>query len=118
MTLPGLTRRQIERLAAIEVAREIRNPDTVLLDVREAWERSVFGTIPRAIHIPRGDIASQPAALDGISPRARIIIYCDSGKRALAAADQLRRLGYLRVARLDGGLEAWRRAGHPVEWIG
>ena len=120
MTLAALTRRQVERLAANEVARELRNTDTVILDVRESWERSVFGTIPRAIHIPREELATagQPEVLAGISPRARIITYCDTGERALAAADQLRRLGYLWVARLEGGLEAWRRAGHPVEWIG
>jgi rhodanese-related sulfurtransferase len=120
MTLPTLTRRQVERLAANEVAREIRNPATILIDVREPWERSVFGTIPRAIHIPPDEIATagHPEVLTGISHRARIITYCDTGERALAVADQLRQLGYLRIARLDGGLEAWRRAGHPVEWIG
>jgi rhodanese-related sulfurtransferase len=121
VSLAALTRKQVERLAPNDVAREVRNPDTILIDVRETWERSVFGTIPRAIHMPGGEIAAaagQPAPLAGISPLARIITYCDSGARALAAADQLRRLGYLKVARLDGGLDAWRRAGHPVEWNG
>jgi rhodanese-related sulfurtransferase len=30
------------------------------------------------------------------------------------AADTLNRMGYGRVAYLDGGLRAWREAGQPV----
>jgi rhodanese-related sulfurtransferase len=47
-------------------------------------------------------------------PRRRTIVYCDTGARSALAARLLRQLGYADAAHLDGGIEAWMWAGHPV----
>jgi rhodanese-related sulfurtransferase len=45
----------------------------------------------------------------------RIILHCASGGRSALGADLLREMGYANVAHLDGGLTAWKAAGHPIE---
>ena len=122
MSTVAMARKRVERVSIPQAARELTDGDAILVDVREPWERAVFGVIPRGIHIPRGAIEpvadpASPLRRADISPLARIILYCDSGDRSLHAAEAMRRMGYLHVARLDGGLMAWQRAGHPVEYL-
>ncbi|MDY5969231.1 MAG: rhodanese-like domain-containing protein [Bacteroidales bacterium] len=43
-----------------------------------------------------------------------VAVYCRSGNRSAAAAQQLHREGF-RVADMQGGIMAWQKAGKPVE---
>lgn len=64
---------------------------------------------------PSRQFASRMAAL-GVARNDRIVLYDDSPQRTAARAWWLFRLfGAERVAILDGGLAAWRAAGHDVE---
>ena len=45
----------------------------------------------------------------------RLILYCSTGERSAMAAATLRSMGYRDVRVLDGGIEAWKREGLPVE---
>jgi rhodanese-related sulfurtransferase len=85
-----------------------------LLDVREPDEFAA-GHIPGAIHIARGLLEfklSSSAELD--SRDKKIVLYCKSGGRAALAACTLLEMGYLHVASIAGGLDAWAAAGKPV----
>ncbi|MCZ7538689.1 MAG: rhodanese-like domain-containing protein [Anaerolineae bacterium] len=42
-------------------------------------------------------------------------MICNSGNRSRVAAEALIRLGYSQVYNVDGGIQAWRKAGLPVE---
>jgi rhodanese-related sulfurtransferase len=87
--------------------------DLVLLDVRE---RDAFdaGHLPGARHIPRGQLELRvDHALP--DPTLRILTYCQFGKISTLAAATLRIMGYTRVVALDGGMDAWVKAGYPVE---
>jgi rhodanese-related sulfurtransferase len=44
-----------------------------------------------------------------------IIVMCDEGYQSSLAAANLKRLGFDRATDLDGGFQAWRAAGLPVE---
>jgi rhodanese-related sulfurtransferase len=44
-----------------------------------------------------------------------LFVYCASGKRSAKAAQILRDKGYKNVYELDGGLNAWKEAGLPVD---
>jgi glyoxylase-like metal-dependent hydrolase (beta-lactamase superfamily II)/rhodanese-related sulfurtransferase len=90
-----------------------RANDIVILDVREK-EAFTAGHIPGAIHIPRGqlELRVNEALPD---PTARILTVCEFGKISTLAAATLRELGFIRAAALDGGMKAWKDAGHPVE---
>lgn len=84
-----------------------------LVDVREEGEWA-DGHLPGAVHLGRGvlerDIEEAIPDLD-----AEIVLYCGGGYRSALAADNLRRMGYRRVASMDGGIRAWRDAGLPTE---
>jgi glyoxylase-like metal-dependent hydrolase (beta-lactamase superfamily II) len=87
--------------------------DLVILDLREkdAFET---GRVPGARHLPRGQLELR-VNTELPDPTARILTYCEFGKISTLAAATLRDLGFLRTAALDGGMKAWREAGHPIE---
>ena len=86
--------------------------DLVLLDVRD---REAFraGHLLGARNIPRGELELR-ADRELPDPTARIVTYCQFGKVSTLAAHTLRTMGYARAVALDGGLDAWVSAGHPV----
>jgi rhodanese-related sulfurtransferase len=49
------------------------------------------------------------------SPATPVAVTCADGVNAALAAATLRDLGYERVTALIGGMDAWTRAGLPVE---
>ena len=84
----------------------------VFLDVREADEVAT-GTVPGAIALPRGRIEGRAHdVLPGLD--LEIVTVCEKGNRSALAADVLRVMGFTDVASLEGDIEAWRAAGHPV----
>ncbi|MBU6433008.1 MAG: sulfurtransferase [Nitrospirae bacterium] len=44
-----------------------------------------------------------------------ILLYCGGGYRSVLAADALQQMGYTSVVSMEGGIEAWRDAGYPME---
>jgi adenylyltransferase/sulfurtransferase len=80
-----------------EAARTFR-----LIDVRTPEEFAVRPTTAR--HVPMAALLADPAAL---TENAQYLLVCASGKRSLAAARELRKLG-LSVRSLAGGLQGLR----------
>lgn len=111
---------RIENLDVEAVERELVDGSAVLVDVREAEELDANGRIPGAVHMPRGMLEfyadpTSPYHREPLDPSKRVILHCASGGRSALAADALRQMGYARVAHLDGGINAWKEAGKPVE---
>jgi rhodanese-related sulfurtransferase len=46
---------------------------------------------------------------------AEIVLYCGGGFRSALAADNLRRMGYMRVLSMAGGWRDWVAAGGPTD---
>lgn len=94
-------------------ARLARGDEFHLVDVREEGEWA-GGHLPGAVHLGRGVLERD---IEGAIPDldAEIVLYCGGGYRSALAADNLRRMGYTRVASMDGGIRAWRDAGLPTE---
>jgi len=84
-----------------------------LLDVREQDEIA-SGTLPGAVHIPRGLLENHVGELFPDRTRA-ICVYCSSGKRSALAGDVMLRMGYESVTCLAGGIERWSHLGLPLE---
>ncbi len=84
-------------------------PGAILLDVRTPDEYS-SGYIPGAINIDWNSDAfdRQTAGLDKSKP---LFVYCHSGRRSAAAAEQLRKEGFGPVYELRGGIVQWRKEG-------
>jgi molybdopterin/thiamine biosynthesis adenylyltransferase/rhodanese-related sulfurtransferase len=83
--------------------------DHLFLDVREPDEFEQ-GAVPRALHIPRGQLESQVEGrvLDHDTP---IVVYCAGGTRSAFAAKTLTDLGYTDVVSMAGGFNKWKDEG-------
>lgn len=75
----------------------------LLLDVRQPEEYQA-GHIPGAMLIPLGELEARQGELDR---DRRIIAYCRSGHRSMAAAIALCGLGFEGLYHLDGGILDW-----------
>lgn len=97
-------------LPVIDVARawQLIAEGAVLVDIREADERA-REHIPGAQHAPLSTLQSVQA------PGAKAVIFhCRSGARTGANAAPLGEAAGCEAYLLEGGLEAWKRAGLPV----
>lgn len=83
----------------------------VLLDVREPDEYA-HGHVPGALNLPQADLASRLGDL----PRDQsLFVICQGGYRSRRAAQFLRQSGFVDVASVKGGTQAWDEAGLPIE---
>lgn len=105
MTRPAV---EVEPVDALERMRR----GAVLIDVRDVQELAT-GAAQGSVHASRCELA---ARIDALVPdrASHVMLICESGRRSLAAADELRALGYANVSSVAGGLAQWRRAGLPV----
>ena len=113
-------KQRVENLTVDQVSQELERGEALVVDLREPEERTQQGVIPGAVFAPRGMLEfwadpTSPYHRAEFDPNRRIILHCASGGRSALAADMLRELGYTNVAHLDGGLKAWKEAGHAVE---
>jgi rhodanese-related sulfurtransferase len=95
----------VRQLSPSELAQRLREaPEgTVLLDVREPWEREIAAIAP-SLHIPMNEVPQRTGEL----PRDRsIVVYCHSGARSLLVAAFLEGQGFPAVTNLDGGIDRW-----------
>ncbi len=113
-------KQRVENLTVDQVAAELEQGEALLVDLREPGERAEHGAIPGAVAAPRGmlEFWADPTSAyhrAEFDPARRVILHCASGGRSALAADTLQQMGYANVAHLDGGLNAWKAAGRPVE---
>jgi rhodanese-related sulfurtransferase len=103
----------IPTIGVTETAQRVNGPDAqrpLLVDVRETDER-IAARVDGAVHVPMSSFATRYTEL----PRDRaILVMCASGARSGAATAFLLRNGWADVSNVDGGINAWQRAGLPV----
>ena len=108
----------VRTLAPEEAVKLARDPNTVLVDVRESAEVQKSGTISGAVHAPRGflEFMADPASprhLSELLPGRQLVLFCGSGQRSALAARTLKEMGYPNVAHVAGGFGALTQAGGP-----
>ena len=89
-------------------ARRLLDQGAVLVDIREADERA-RERVPGARHNPLSRLAS----VDAPAGKA-VIFHCHSGARTAANAARLAAAASCDAYILEGGLDAWKKAGLPV----
>jgi rhodanese-related sulfurtransferase len=87
------------------------NSAPLILDVRTASEFN-SGHIPGAVNIPHTELPRRIGELDAGGDQ-EIVVYCERGGRATAAATALREAGFSTVRHLEGDMGAWRASSHP-----
>lgn len=90
-------------------------PELLLIDVRSAAEyHGELGHIDSAVLMPLPEFKTTLAQLDGAMQRP-VVLVCRTDKRSATAARLMDAAGWQQVNVLRGGMEAWQRAGLPVE---
>ena len=99
----------------LEQARErlAKNPQAVLLDVREdhEWQK---GRAAEAVHLGKG-ILERDLEKMLPNPDTEIIMYCGGGFRSALSADAAQQMGYRNVHSLFGGYKALAASGWPIK---
>lgn len=100
-------------ITPLELKRRLDDGEPLyVLDVRSAEEFGHDGRIAAAHLTPLPVLDQRLAEL----PRdATIVCVCRSGQRSGQAAAHLSRRGFTSVLNLTGGMQAWARAGLPVQ---
>jgi rhodanese-related sulfurtransferase len=83
--------------------------EVLLVDVREPDER-VRQRIEGAVSMPLSSFDPSDVARNG----RKVVLHCHSGRRSGQAAQRLIGAGWPEVLHLEGGIQAWKRAGLPV----
>jgi len=99
------------RLSPKEVSDRVSQGELQVVDVRENWEYA-RDHIPNATLTPLGQIISRPQ--EAIKTD-NVVFVCEVGQRSAVAAEMAAALGMQHVYNLEGGMQAWRTAGMPVE---
>src|SRR5690348_5526101 len=93
-------KQHVENLTPELLAEELGSGSNqpVVIDLREADERTQNGFIPGAVHAPRGmlEFYADPSSAyhrPEFDPTQRTILYCASGGRSALAAETLMQLG-------------------------
>lgn len=97
---------EIRSLTADEIKTILDSDETgefLLLDVRQPEEYEAEH-IPGATLIPLAELEARQGELDR---NRKVITYCRSGRRSMAAAITLCGLGFQNVHHLDGGISDW-----------
>ena len=103
-------KKEITEIDPSVVGKKIKEgANIILIDVREK-EEWPMGHIAGAINITKGvlerDISSVTNDLS-----AEIIVYCSSSARSSLAAFNLKKMGYMNVFSMTGGIQKWREQG-------
>ena len=107
-------------LTAREAIESLGRPDILLVDLRENSERAKHGMLPGALHAPYpaideslrpGGMLREVAAASG----RRIVFFCAFGERSAMAVAAAKDAGLANTAHIAGGIDAWKKAGGPVQ---
>jgi sulfur dioxygenase len=119
----GLAQDEIARrgwaLGANEVVKLLGRPELALIDLRERGERERHGVIPGSLHAPYPDLQANVRAGGMLHELAcatgkRIVFYCAFGERSAMAVQAAQDAGLFSACHLQGGIDAWKRAGGPL----
>jgi rhodanese-related sulfurtransferase len=112
-------RTRLHRVDPHEADAEIRT-GALLVDIRPQAQRAAEGEVPGALLVERNVLEWRfDPTSDSRLPQVRdhdirVIIMCSEGYTSSLAAASLQDLGLVNATDLDGGFQAWARAGLPT----
>lgn len=94
--------------------------DVVFVDLRDPRELEREGRMPGAFRCTRGMLEfwidpDSPYHKPVFAEDRQFVFFCAGGWRSALAAKTAQDMGLEKVAHVEGGFGAWKRAGGPVE---
>jgi rhodanese-related sulfurtransferase len=111
---------EVKTYTVVEVLAKSNDKNVQIVDIRDVRELKA-GTVTGSYHAPRCMLEFW---VDPESPYHKkiwadeskeFILFCGAGWRSALAAKTLQDMGMTNVAHIDGGYEAWVKAGGPTE---
>lgn len=99
-------------MSVAELAAALPSKTFIMLNVHVPYAGEIPGT---DANLDYKDVPSIEAYI-GTNKGVDVVLYCYSNSMALSAGNALLADGYTKVRYVDGGLAAWKNAGHPVEF--
>jgi rhodanese-related sulfurtransferase len=100
-----------KNLTANELNQMLKNKDFVFVNVHIPFAGDIADT---DLSIPYDQIEQNLSQLP-VEKKAKIVLYCRSGRMSAIAAEKLVSLGYTNVWNLEGGMQEWEGAGLSIE---
>ena len=88
-----------------------KNVDLLIIDVRTPQERKQV-RLTNSTLVPIGDVMRGRLNVEKDQP---LLVVCAVGGRSYIVSKALIAMGHREIYNLEGGIEAWWRAGYPVE---
>ena len=107
-------------ISATDAQALVDRDDTVLVDLRDASERSKEGVIPGSVHAPYPELAAH-LGRGGLlhefaqSTGKRVVFYCAYGERSAMAVRAAYDAGLHNVCHIQGGIDAWVKTGAALD---
>ncbi|MCL2021344.1 MAG: rhodanese-like domain-containing protein [Betaproteobacteria bacterium] len=101
-----------KRVSPHQAIQLINHEGALIIDVRDAGEFTT-SHMPEARNIPLKELDSRMPELEQLKEK-NLLLVCLSGVRAGQASARLEKQGFARINCLDGGVDAWQRAGLPL----
>ena len=112
---------EIKTISVDELKLISDDPQTQIIDVQSKDVIDNSGMIPNAIHANRGFLEfyadqreDNPFRKQEINNEKKVIVYCGAGGQGALATKTLQDMGFKDVSNLEGGSEAWVKAGYPL----
>jgi rhodanese-related sulfurtransferase len=105
---------QVELLTPQALQTRLHHPQAPIVLFVDTSRDFSSGHVPGAHWVPRGWLEFW---IDGVVPSrdTAVVVTCANGLNAVLAGATLKALGYRHVAALAEGMQAWRKAGLPME---
>lgn len=112
---------EVTAITATEAIARAEDDDFLLIDLRDSRELAREGRITGALHCPRGMLEFW---IDPDSPYHKrafaradttFAFFCAGGLRSALGAKTAQDMGLAPVVHIEGGYDAWRRTGGPVQ---
>ncbi|MEP7136114.1 MAG: rhodanese-like domain-containing protein [Chloroflexota bacterium] len=102
-----------QNITAAELNTVLKSKDFTFVNVHIPFAGNIAAT---DLLIPYDQIStSENLSQLPTNKSAKIVLYCRSGRMSAIAAEELVSLGYTNIWNLDGGMDAWEKAGYPLE---
>jgi len=102
----------IQTCSVQQLRARLENETPFILDVRDVKNYRSVGRIRGAHHSYVGEL---PHHLGEIPKNEPLVVCCDSGYKGSLAASLLAQEGFHDITNILGGMQAWTRAGFPIE---